>query len=45
MIVVVDGLDLLVDYLHGKYSKELDLISEKLFYVFNQSIFKMIIYY
>ena len=37
MIVVVDGLDLLVDYLHGKYLKELDLILEKLFLCF-QSI-------
>lgn len=45
VIVVVDELDLLVDYLHGKYLKELDLILEKLFYVFNQSIFKIIIYY
>jgi hypothetical protein len=30
VIVAVDGLDLLVDYLHGKYLKELDLILEKL---------------
>ena len=45
VIVVVDELDLLVDYLHGKYLKELDLILEKLFYVFNQSIFEIIIYY
>ena len=31
MIVVVDELDLLVDYLHGKYLKEVDLILETLF--------------